>query len=245
MREVPLEQNEAAFRSAVDLLSRRIHAVVFLTGVGARALLDVITTRHERSRVLAALDGCTIMVRGPKPAAVLREWGLRIDHRAAEPNTWRELVQVLDEERVPLAGRTVAVQEYGRASAELYAALAERGAEVQPVPVYRWELPEDTGPLEQSIVRTIADEFDLLLFTSAQQIAHVLTVADRLGTRKAWLAAANRCVIGSIGPTASEALREEGLCPDLEPSHPKMGHLAVEACARARAVLPAKRPAPG
>jgi uroporphyrinogen-III synthase len=151
---------------------------------------------------------------------------------------------MLDDERVPLSGRTVAVQEYGRPSTELYAALAERGAEVRPVPVYRWELPEDTGPLEQSIFRTIAGEFDLLLFTSAHQMTNVLAVAERLGVREAWLAAANRCIIGSIGPTASEALREEGLCPDLEPSHPKMGHLVVEACAQAPALLPKKRSTP-
>ena len=241
MREVPLGQNEAAFRFAEDLFAGRIHAVVFLTGVGARALLDVIATRHERSRVLEALGRCVVIVRGPKPVAVLREWGIRIDHRAPEPNTWRELVQLLDDEHVSLDGRTVAVQEYGRPSSELYAALAERGAEVRPVPVYRWELPEETGPLEDAIAQTIAGEFDLLLFTSAHQMTNVLAVAERLGVREAWLAAANRCVIGSIGPTASEALREEGLCPDLAPSHPKMGHLVVEACARAPAILPGKR----
>jgi uroporphyrinogen-III synthase len=243
MREVPLEQNEAAFRFAEDLLAGRIHAVVFLTGVGARALLDVIATRYDRSRVLEALTTCTVIVRGPKPVAVLREWGTRIDYRAPEPNTWRELVQMLDDERVPLSGRAVAVQEYGRPSTELCAALAERGAAVRPVPVYRWELPEETGPLEEAIVRTIAGEFDLLLFTSAHQMTNVLAVAERLGVHEAWLTAAKRCVIGSIGPTASETLRYEGLPPDLEPSHPKMGHLVVEACETAAAILNAKRTA--
>jgi uroporphyrinogen-III synthase len=193
MREVPLERNEAAFAFAEELLAGRIDVVIFLTGVGARALLEAVSTRFDRAEILAALAKCCVVVRGPKPVAVLREWGTRIDYRAPEPNTWRELVQTLDEERVPLAGRTVAVQEYGRASPELYGALEERQAVVRPVPVYRWELPEDVAPLEWAVRRTIAGEFHVLMFTSAHQLDNVLEVAERLGVRDEWLAAAQQC----------------------------------------------------
>lgn len=241
MREVPLEQNEAALRFAERLLAGQIDTVVCLTGVGTRALLELICQRHDRSEILAALAQCCVVVRGPKPVAVLREWSVRIDYRAPEPNTWRELVQMLDDERVPLADRTVAVQEYGKPSIELCDALQQRGAEVLPVPVYRWTLPEDTQPLEDAVRRTIAGEFDALMWTSAFQLTSVLQVAEALGLRDSWLAAANRCVIASIGPTASEALREEGLAPDLEPSHPKMGHLVKETCEQAGELLAAKR----
>jgi uroporphyrinogen-III synthase len=48
-------------------------------------------------------------------------------------------------------------------------------------------------------------------------------------------------VIASIGPICSEALTEHGLCPDLEPTHPKMGHLVKETAERALAVLQKKR----
>ena len=241
MREVPLEQNAAAFGFAERLLSGQIDAVVCLTGVGTRTLLETICERHERQQVLDALNRCRIIVRGPKPVVVLREWNIRIDHRAPEPNTWRELLKMLDDEQVPLAGQTVAVQEYGKPSVELCAALAERGASVVAVPVYRWMLPEDTTPLESAVRQTIAGEFDVLMFTSAWQLNSVLEIAGRLGVRDEWLVAANRCVIASIGPTASETLREEGLTPDLEPSHPKMGHLVKETCEAAAALLVKKR----
>lgn len=243
MREVPLEQNEEAFRFAEQLLAGRINALICLTGVGTRALLELICERHARDAILAALDRCCVIVRGPKPVAVLREWNLRIDHRAPEPNTWRELVQMLDAEQVPLAGRTIAVQEYGTPSPELCSALEQRGATVVRVPVYRWTLPEDISPLEDAVRRTVAGEFDVLMFTSAFQLTSVLTIAERLGVRNEWLSAAQRCLIASIGPTASEALRDEGLQPDLEPSHPKMGHLVKETCERAGALLAAKRAA--
>mgnify|MGYP002623709291 FL=1 len=204
-----------------------------MTGVGARALWDVLRQRYEADKILEALARCTTVVRGPKPTAVLREWTLRIDVRVPEPNTWRELLQTLDAE-VSVDGRCVAVQEYGLPNEELYAALSARGADVLPVPVYRWDLPEETAPLRAAVQGTMDGRFDVLLFTSAQQIVHVLKIAAELGWEEAFRMAADRCLIASIGPTCSERLREFGLTVDMEPSHPKMGHLVREAIEAAR-----------
>lgn len=241
MREVPLEQNQPAFDFAERLLAGQVDVLICLTGVGTRALLELVCARYDRQQILGALDRTCVVVRGPKPVVVLREWNIRIDHRAPEPNTWRELVQMLDDEQVPLAGQRVTVQEYGKPSPELCDALRARGAAVMTVPVYRWMLPEDTAPLEAAVLETVAGAFDVLMFTSAFQLTSVLEVAERLGVRDAWIDAANRCVVASIGPTASETLRESGLNPDLEPSHPKMGHLVKETCEAARGLLAAKR----
>ncbi len=246
MREVPLENNVAVFEFLDRLLAGEIDAVIFMTGVGARALLEVVETKLDRVKFFESLQRCCLIVRGPKPTAVLREWGVRIDHRAPEPNTWRELLTVIDAglsfphaastlsaaSEQPLLGRTIAIQEYGLPSAELYSALTDRGATLLPVPVYRWELPTDTAPLEAAIRAVVGGEFDVLLFTSAQQIRNVLEIAERLNVRESFLAATQRCRIGSIGPTCSEALREVGLHIDLEPSHPHMGHLVRETLAK-------------
>lgn len=242
MREVPLENNTAVFEFLDRLLVGNFDAVIFMTGVGAKSLLEVVETKLPHAIFFEALQRCCVIVRGPKPTAVLREWGVRIDHRAPEPNTWRELLSVIDGGLIfpaaisastssaeqPLHDRAIAIQEYGLPSADLYAALTARGARVLPVPVYRWELPIDTTPLEASIRAAVTGEFDVLLFTSAQQIRNVLEIAERLGLRESFLAATQRCRIGSIGPTCSEALREAGLHIDLEPSHPHMGHLVRE-----------------
>ncbi len=242
LREVALEDNVVVFGFLDRLLAKEIHAVLFMTGVGAKAMLEVIETRLGRAAFFQALQGCCVIVRGPKPTAVLREWGVRIDHRAPEPNTWRELLAVIDTglqfpsepNATDLRSRTIAIQEYGQPSHELYAALRERGANVLPVPVYRWELPEETAPLEAAIRETVAGNFDVLLLTSAQQIRNTLEIADRLSLREPFLTAANRLTVGSIGPTCSEALRDAGLNVDLEPSHPHMGHLVRESLEFAR-----------
>lgn len=242
MREVPLDQNPAAFAFADKLFAGRIDVVVLLTGVGTRALAEVIESRFDRDQFLSALQRCILVVRGPKPAAVLREWQVRFDHLVPEPNTWRDLLATLDA-HVPISGKVVAVQEYGKANEDLYRGLQERGAEVLPVPVYRWALPEDTQPLADSVRATAAGQFDVLMFTSAQQLHNVLDVAESLGLRDAWLNAARTCVVASIGPTASETLAEASLPPDIQPEHPKMGHLVRETAEQARIVLARKRQA--
>lgn len=239
MREIPLDQNTHAFEFADALLRDEFDVVVFLTGVGAKGLLEVLETRYARDALFAALARTTLIVRGPKPAAVMREWQVKFDHQVREPNTWRELLELFDA-HIPVSGKQVAIQEYGIPNAELYAGLKERGAAVMAVPVYRWDVPADTGPLQAAIRGTIAGEFDILMWTSSFQLTSVLSVADSMGLKAEWLAAARKCVTASIGPTATEHLTAEGLPPDLEPEHPKMGHLVRESLERGAAILQAK-----
>ena len=240
MREIPLEENPAALACGEELLAGRIDVVVFLTGVGATALMETLETRWPRAEIVSALERCITVVRGPKPTVVLSKWGLRIDHRAPEPNTWRELLSTLAN-AVDLSGRRIAIQEYGKPSDELYRALESRGASLLPVPVYRWALPVETAPLRDAVQRTIAGDFDVILFTSAQQLHSVLEIASESGLSSEWLAAANRCVVASIGPTATETLVEGGLGVDLQPSHPKMGPLVKEALEAGRRLLAGKQ----
>lgn len=245
MREVPIEQNTAVFSFGDRLLNpvgSGLDLIVFLTGVGAQSLVELLATRAPEAVWYEALNRVPILVRGPKPAAKLREWGVRIDYRVPEPNTWRELLTVMETEQL-IAGKTIAIQEYGAPSDPLYEELQQRGATVLPVPVYRWMLPEDLEPLQTAIRRTVAGDFHLLLFTSAQQARHAVEVAGQLGLAEQWLASARRCVIASIGPTASEALAALDLPPDMEPSHPKMGPLVKESLEQAAAIWPQKQAA--
>src|SRR5690349_12644135 len=98
MREVPLEDNHAALDFAERLLAGEFDIVILLTGVGVRALLQVIETRHARASVIAALGKATLVVRGPKPTKVVRELGLEPTIVAREPSTWRELLEDLSKQ---------------------------------------------------------------------------------------------------------------------------------------------------
>lgn len=223
MREIPLDDNREALQVIRQLTLGKIDCLVLLTGVGTSAMLELARSVSLEQQFLERLATIPVVVRGPKPAAVIHRLGLQPVARANAPNTWRELIEAIDEADIGLQGRTVAVQEYGVTSPELTGALEERGAAVRAIPVYRWALPEDVGPLEAAIQSAIAGETDITLFTSAQQVRHVIQVAGSVNLESEWLQAVP-CV-ASIGPTCSEAIREAGLEVWFEADPPKMAPL--------------------
>jgi uroporphyrinogen-III synthase len=244
MREVPLDSNPDAIAFADALERGEFDLVILLTGVGTRALVAVVErVKGSRDGFVSGLGRTRILARGPKPVAVLRELALTPWLTAPEPNTWREVLSALDGARqeFQLSNTRVAVQEYGASNPDLLAGLEARGARVTRVPVYQWALPEDLAPLEAA-VRAIADgQIDVALFTTATQVVHLLKVADSMGMGDAVRRGLTTCVVASIGPTTSEEMREQGIAPDMEPTHPKMGFLVREAAERAREILRAKR----
>src|SRR5947208_9649443 len=92
MREIPLADNDPVFQFASRLFAKEFDMVVLLTGVGTRQLNRVLATRFPESAFADALRLTTIVARGPKPSAALREMGLSTAIVAPEPNTWHELL---------------------------------------------------------------------------------------------------------------------------------------------------------
>ena len=226
MRELPLDNQHQALQFAEHLLSDQLDVVIFLTGVGAKHLAEAIETKYPAEVWKAALAKTTIVARGPKPLTVLRGWGLKVAVQVPEPNTWRDVLESLDQ-KLPVQGKRIAIQEYGQTNPELIAGLEERGAKsIELVAVYRWALPEDLGPLKAAISGLIDGQIGVLAVTSAQQVKHMLQVAESEGLAKPLIDALNHHVIvASIGPVATETLIESGIRPDLEPEHPKLGPL--------------------
>jgi uroporphyrinogen-III synthase len=236
LREIPLTDNPRAFAFADGLLAGDYDVVLFETGVGVRYLAQSIETKVPRATWLAALGRTRVVARGPKPTAVLRELSVRVDLQVPAPNTWHETLAALDA-HLPVDRLRVAVQEYGKENPELIEGLERRGAIVTRVPVYRWALPDDTGPLRATIADIAEGRVGAVLFTAAQQVVHLLQVAAEEGRAEGVRnALQHSTVVGSIGPTTSETLRAHGLPVDIEPEHPKMGHLVAAVAAGWRGV---------
>jgi hypothetical protein len=100
-------------------------------------LIAACATRWPKDEVVKALGRLTLVCRGPKPIAALKEVGLAPALGVPEPNTWRDPLSELDR-KLPVAGKRVAVQEYGARNEELLAGLPQRGARVTAVSVYGW-----------------------------------------------------------------------------------------------------------
>src|SRR5689334_1713547 len=73
MREAPLESNTEAFEFAERLFRGEFEMMILLTGVGTRALDKVLATRYPPQAFADALRKITVVARGPKPLAALRE----------------------------------------------------------------------------------------------------------------------------------------------------------------------------
>lgn len=232
MREVPLSENEEALRFGRDLVAGSVDVVVFLTGVGARALLSIVSSEQPPELFLEALRKVRIAARGPKPTAVLREWKVPVDAIAPEPNTWRELLRSLEDLPGGLHARRVAVQEYGASNPEFLEALRERGAIVRQIPVYQWALPEDTAPLREAVHAVVGGSVDVVLFTTGVQVSHLFQMAADPAEKEKLREGLRKKMVASIGPSTSETLASFGISVDMEPSHPKMGILVKEAAER-------------
>jgi uroporphyrinogen-III synthase len=226
VREMPLEQPQETTAFVDALCSGRFDVVVFMTGVGASALLKEAEKRGQLDAALLALRGTITVCRGPKPVSVLRRQDVQVNITAAEPHTTSELLQAL--ESVDLEGKAVALVHYGERNDAVSAGLTSRGATVNEICLYEWRLPESVAPLERLVDEIVAGTIDALAITSQIQIRHLFEIADKVGKRSALVDALNRkTIVAAVGPVCATALRSYGVVPHVQPSHPKMGPMML------------------
>jgi uroporphyrinogen-III synthase len=230
LREVPVA-DVAPLRAWLANLARgRFDVVLFLTGVGCRALLERAAEDGTLDGVRAGLARARVVARGPKPVRVLREYGVRIDFVPPEPNTSDELLAEFAAWR--LAGQTVGVQLYGGSTPfleRLRGGLAGLGARVDAVMPYQWEGPADDRAVRRLIAMCLAGEIDALLVLSSSQVHNLFAIAEAHEQGAALQQALNdpRVLVAAVGPVAAEAVAAHGVGVDLIPEHPKMGHLVA------------------
>lgn len=241
VKEKAIEQNDGAVSWVDQILAGEIETLVLMTGVGLKYMLDAALVRYSREQIIEVLGKVIIVARGPKPCAVLAEYGLRAHIIVPEPNTWREMVPLIEAR----PERRVALQEYGRPNPDFVAALEAGGRQVVPIAIYRWELPDDTGPMREAARRIADRQCEVVIFTTSIQLIHLLQIASEMGIEQDVRSALHDdLVVASVGPIMNAALAEQGLDPDIIPAHPKMGILVRAAAEQAAAALVRKRGAP-
>jgi uroporphyrinogen-III synthase len=238
--EAPLALGPELRSFVAALRAGEVDVFMVLTGVGNRKLVELLAAVMPAEELRHCLSRCVVAARGPKSVFALRELGVKPQVVAPEPHTWQTLLAALAEQ-LDVAGKRVALQQYGVPHERLTRALEQRGASVVQVPVYRWQLPSDTGPLQHVIEELCQGRVDALLFTAGPQAGALVEVAGRMGSEETLRQALGRVALGSVGPSCSEAMRSLDLEPDFEPEHGKMGHLVLLAAQRVPDVLARKR----
>jgi len=108
-------------RATLALVETPPDYLVVTTGIGIRAWLETALAWGVGDALVDALSGTRIVARGPKAAAAVQAGGLDVWERSATEQMDNVLALLLAE---PLAGKRVAIQEYGMKSPELTGALA-------------------------------------------------------------------------------------------------------------------------
>ncbi|MDB5572578.1 MAG: uroporphyrinogen synthase [Hyphomicrobiales bacterium] len=181
--------------------------LVLYTGEGLSRLLGFARRVDLADRMVAALGAVCKIVRGPKPAKVLRGVGLKWDMMAEEPTT-AGLVAML--ERLDLRGRRVGVQVYPGGEHALDDVLERAGAAADPVLCYRYAAQEEDQQTLRFIDELASGAFDAIAFTSTPQIRRLRDVAQRAGRLEDLNAVMQRVVIAAIGPVTADAVTAAG-----------------------------------
>ena len=106
----------------------------------------------------------------------------------------------------PLRGRRIAVQLHGEPQEEFCGALAEAGAEVIEVPVYRFAPPVDPTPLQRLVDLITNRLVDAVTFTSAPA-CNVTAAGGRPGGDAVLDALRTDVLAGCVGPVTAAPLR--------------------------------------
>src|SRR6185503_10229024 len=119
-----------------------------------------------------------IVVRGPKPVAAMRQFGIRVDVIPENPTTEGVIEALRNRD---LQGRRIGIQLYGTANPQLVSALEAKGATVTPVQVYAYGAAADSSAVSALISRILDGQVQVVAFTSAPQVGMLFDFATKLG----------------------------------------------------------------
>ncbi|EFL15460.1 uroporphyrinogen-III synthase [Streptomyces sp. C] len=209
LRIVPLADDGELMAATKELVDNPPDAVVATTAIGFRGWIEAADGWGIGEQLLERLRTTELLARGPKVKGAVRAAGLV---EAWSPQS-ESLAEVLDRLLAGgVAGRRIALQLHGEPLPGFVEALRDGGAEVVPVPVYRWMPPEDLAPLDRLLDAIAVGAVDAVSFTSAPAAASLLSRAAERGLREAVLEAlrgtrrGRRCV----GPVTALPLQAEG-----------------------------------
>lgn len=198
--------------------SRRLAAdafddLILLTGEGLHRILSCIR-RHEPALCpgfLEALSRIRKITRGPKPARVLRELGMKTGI-AAERATTDGVIATLRPH--DLRGHRVGVQLYGtEPNRPLVDFLEDAGAAVSVVAPYVYADATEDQAVRALLGRLGAGGIDAIAFTSSTQIERLIAVTSEQAVRSAL----GKTLVAAVGPVVADTLRRHGVEPRLMP----------------------------
>ncbi|WP_024441404.1 MULTISPECIES: uroporphyrinogen-III synthase [unclassified Mycobacterium] len=211
-----------------SLIENPPDVLVVTTAMGLRGWIAAAEGWGIADRLIAALTTARVVARGPKAVGALRTAGL--------PEEWspesESSAAMLDYLKSDIAGARVAVQLHGTTgdwdpAPELLDQFRKAGADVLPIPVYRWRPAQPGGEFDQLTSQIAQRQFDAVSFTSAAAVMATLTRAADLGISDALLLALRSDDVHAmcVGPLTARPLALLDI-PTSSPRRMRLGALA-------------------
>ncbi|MFJ9346949.1 uroporphyrinogen-III synthase [Streptomyces sp. NPDC101237] len=242
LRIVPLADDGELLAATEGIIDRAPDVVVGTTAIGFRGWIEAADGWGVGERLLERLRRVELLARGPKVKGAVRAAGLT-EQWSPSSESMAEVLDRLLEEGVE--GRRIAVQLHGEPLPGFVESLRAAGAEVLPVPVYRWMPPEDLGPVDRLLDAVVSRSVDAVTFTSAPAAASLLSRAGTRGLQADLIAALHHDVVPAcVGPVTALPLQALGV-GTVQPERFRLGPLVQLLCqelpSRARALPVAGR----
>jgi uroporphyrinogen-III synthase len=223
VRTLPFGDDRPLREATEALLAEPPQLVVATTGIGLRSWFGAAESWGLDRALVAALEPARRAARGPKARAALGAVGLPC-HLDEPSERLDALVEALVDEGV--AGQRVALQLYGEPVPWAVERLAGAGADVVPVPVYRWTPPDDLEPARRLLKELLAGQLDAVTFTSAAAVRSLAELAadDAVGT-DLQAALSSDAVAACVGPITAEAAAAAGFGRRCAPERGRLGLL--------------------
>lgn len=225
IRIVPLADDRELWAATRRCLDAPLDIVIATTGIGFRGWVEAADAWGIGEELIKAIGQATVLARGPKARGAIRAAGLRETWSPESESSSEVLEYVIADE---LDGKRIAVQLHGEPLPDMLQTLRLAGAEVIEVPVYRWVLPEDTGPLHRLIDAVCGAGVDAVAFTSAPAAASFLRAAREQGCDGQVRASLRGPVVPAcVGPVTAGPFQKEGI-PVIQPDRARLGALVRE-----------------
>ncbi|MFJ7152649.1 uroporphyrinogen-III synthase [Streptomyces sp. NPDC100445] len=237
LRIVPLADDGELLAATKELIGHAPDVVVATTAIGFRGWVEAADGWGLGEQLLGRLSGVRLLARGPKVKGAIRAAGLTEEWSPSSESLAEVLDRLLEE---GVDGDRVAVQLHGEPLPGFVESLRAAGADVVPVPVYRWMPPEDISPLDRLLDAAVTRGVDALTFTSAPAAASLLSRARTRGLLDELLAALAHDVLPAcVGPVTAIPLQAHGV-DTVQPERFRLGPLVQLLCqelpSRARAL---------
>ncbi|MFD8392902.1 uroporphyrinogen-III synthase [Streptomyces sp. NPDC059680] len=227
LRIVPLADDGELLAATKEIIDQVPDVVVATTAIGFRGWIEAADGWGLGEQLLGGLRGTELLARGPKVKGAIRAAGLTEEWSPSSESLAEVLDRLLEE---GVDGRRIAVQLHGEPLPGFVESLRAGGAEVVPVPVYRWMPPEDITPLDRLLDATVSRSLDALTFTSAPAAASLLSRAEERGLLTDLLSTLAHDVLPAcVGPVTAIPLQVQGV-DTIQPERFRLGPLVQLLC---------------